>query len=313
MSLAIKQLSQWNLAATPINYAIVYAFIDNQNAPLSADIKKQIKSGKSLDNFYIEEIYKNYILGQSKFRHEIVSDISDVLNNIKKNCQQSTSIAQVFISQLDENISSIQIDESNKHALSKLRKASTDFKSKQEILVEQLQKSQQQTDHLRIELQEVKKEIYHDPVTGLYNRKAMTKHVDQWIKDDPDKTIALVVININHFPEFIKHFGSLLSDVILSKIADKVSSYVDISGLPVRSSGDEFLILLPDVEADIATEIAKKIRQGVDKLRFVSVKTGVRLPKVSISLAVNKIQTSESLTSCITRTRKELDIAKESN
>ena len=55
----------------------------------------------------------------------------------------------------------------------------------------------------------------------------------------------------------------------------KQGSYVGESGLPVRSAGDEFLILLPDVERNIAGEIAKKIKQGVEKLRFVN--SGLRM------------------------------------
>ena len=90
----------------------------------------------------------------------------------------------------------------------------------------------------------------------------------------------------------------------MSKIAKKVASYVDDSGLPVRSASDEFIVLLPDVDGGIATEIAEKIKQGVEKLRFVSVQSGIRLPKMSVSLGVGEMEEKEGLNKFINRSRR---------
>jgi diguanylate cyclase len=101
-----------------------------------------------------------------------------------------------------------------------------------------------------------------------------------------------------------EQLGSLISDVLLTKVANKISSYVGESGLPVRSAGDEFLILLPDVERNIAGEIAKKIKQGVEKLRFVSSKSGTRLPQMTLSIGVSDYNVATSANSIVTQTRK---------
>ena len=63
-----------------------------------------------------------------------------------------------------------------KLAISKLNQASIAFKKQQQGLVEQIELSQLQTQNLEAELEEVRQEIYLDPVTGLHNRKAMSKH-----------------------------------------------------------------------------------------------------------------------------------------
>ncbi len=308
MSLAIKQLTKWQLPGTPVNYAVSYEYVANKNAELRADIQRQLQTDKRLDDFFIEEIYKQYILGQNKFREEIITDLGNVLGHVENNCKQSSASAQVFINQLDNNISDLQSVNANKRtvAVSQLRQASSTFKSKQQSLVEQLQLSQKHTRALQNELDEVSKEIYCDPITGLYNRKAMSKHIDTWLSQDPNKKIAMIVVNINHFPQFNQRFGALLGDVILSKVANKISSYVNKSGLPVRTSGDEFLILLPDVEASSASEIGEKIRTGVEKLRFVSVQTGIRLPQMKISLGISEMKAKEPFNHCIQRAREAL-------
>ena len=118
------------------------------------------------------------------------------------------------------------------------------------------------------------------------------------------------MISVDHFKTFSERFGALIGDVILSKIAKKVASYVDDSGLPVRSASDEFILLLPDVDGDIASEIAEKIKQGVAKLRFVSVQSGVRLPKMSISCGISEMKNQESLNKLISRSRKNITCEK---
>ena len=308
MTLAVAQLTQWNLPVNPINYAVSYEYCKNSNKLLTANIKHLLLSGKTLDGFFMEQLYKDFFLEQSKFRDEIITDLGQLFSQIKDNCQQSSASAQVLIEQLDDNIPALMSNDKAevKSAIALLHQASRAFKKQQQALVEQLENSQLQTKSLAAELEEVRQEIYLDPVTGLYNRKAMSKHVDNWLKEDSDRAIAAIVISVDHFKAFSERFGLLIGDVILSKIANKISSYVDNSGLPVRSASDEFILLLPDMDGDIAHEIAEKIKQGVEKLRFVSVKSGVRLPKMSISCGISEMQKKESLNQLLNRSRKSV-------
>ena len=308
MTLSVAQLNQWNLPVNPINYAVSYEYCKKNNPLLIANIKRLLLSGKGLDSFFMEQLYKDYFLDQSKFRDEIISDLSQLFTQIQENCQQSSSGAQDFIDQLDDNVPALMSKDKSevKSAISKIHKASTAFKKQQQGLVERLELSQLQTQNLEAELEEVRQEMYLDPVTGLNNRKAMSKHVDVWLNEDAERSIAAIVISVDHFKTFSERFGALIGDVILSKIAKKVSSYVDDSGLPVRSASDEFIILLPDVDGDIASEIAEKIKQGVAKLRFVSVQSGVRLPKMSISCGISEMKNQEPLNQLINRARKKL-------
>jgi len=306
MTLAVTQLNQWRLPVNPINYAVSYEYCKNKNPILTANIKRLLLSGKNIDGFFIEQLYKDHLLEQSQFRDDIITDLAQLFTQIHDNCQQSTFGAQNFIDQLDNNIPALMSDEKAevKKAIAKLNRAAGVFKKQQRELAEQLQQSQIQTKALEDELEEVRQEIYLDPVTGLYNRKAMSKHVETWLTEDDEKSIAAIVINVDHFAQFNERFGILIGDVILSKIAKKIASYVDDSGLPVRSANDEFIVLLPGVDNEIANEIAEKIKQGVDKIRFVSVQSGVRLPKMSISCGTSEMQYKEPLNQFINRTRK---------
>lgn len=302
---AIKQLQHWRLAATPINYAVSYEFVNNKNAKLKKLIEQHLALGKPLDNFLFEDIYQQVILKQNNFRDGIVTDIDQLITATSESNKHSQSSLNSFVQTLEREAPAIASAD-KKHiskAVQALQKASRVFKIQQLKISEQLKQSVEKANALKAELDVLKKEIYLDPLTGLYNRKALAKHIEAWIADDPSKQIAAIVVNVDQLDEINQHFGGLISDVLLSKIAQKVKSYVGDSGLPVRAGNEEFLILLPDVERPIAMEIAEKIRQGVEKLRFVSSKSGVRLPQMTVSLGVNDFTLSQNFKLILNNTR----------
>ncbi|MBA6295445.1 GGDEF domain-containing protein [Colwellia sp. MB02u-9] len=305
MHAAIKQLQLWHIAATPINYAVSYGYLNKHSKALNAAIEKQLAAVKKLDNFFLEQIYSQYILVQSAFRGELIDDLDEVLIDLQANSQQSSSCTKRLVTQLDDNM--VRLNSTDKDeifiAIKKIRQTTQEFKLAQEKIVEQLLVSKQSTEALRSELEDVKKEIYLDPLTRLYNRKAMAKHLELWCSADPDQQVAAIVINIDQFSQMNESLGPLISDVLLTKIANKISSYVDESGLPIRSAGDEFLILLPDVERSMAGEIAEKIRQSVEKLRFISSKSGTRLPQITLSMGVSDYNVATSAHNIINQTR----------
>jgi len=308
LSLTIKQLELWRLAATPINYAVGYEFVANNNKALTTAIKYQLSVGKKLDNFYIEAVYQQFVLGQSKFRDDMLTDFDELISSVEENTHQSTSSVDGFISALDININELKSHNEEKvsAAFNNIAKASLKFKTQQQQLTEQLHDCQKQSKILRDELKDVRKEIYLDPLTGLHNRKAMSKHIEAWFKENPNKDIAAIVINIEQYSQVTQRFGSLIGDVLLTKIASKIESYVDDSGLPIRTGGDEFLILLPEIDKEIAREIGEKIRQGVGKLRFISSKSGIRLPQMTVAVGINQFKVSQNVNAVIEKTRRTL-------
>ncbi|MBA6231231.1 MULTISPECIES: GGDEF domain-containing protein [unclassified Colwellia] len=308
MNMAVKELQRWCLPVSPINYAVSYEYINKKNIPLNKTIENQLTLGKKLDNFFIEENYRQYILGQSNFRDEIIDELEEVVTHVEKNNQKSSLNIDTLITNLDNNIDHLQSSDKETaiSAANSIRHASQAFKLNQQKFAEHISLTCEKTRALQVELKKARKEIYMDPLTGLYNRKAMSKHLDLWLTQDPNRQVAAILVNVNQLSEINTQFGHLISDVLLSKIASKVNSYVDDSGLPIRSGGDEFLILLPDVDKASAREIADKISQGVEKLRFVSSKSGVRLPKMTLSIGVEIFNIAENANNILKKARRLL-------
>lgn len=313
LTLSVKQMRIWDVPASPINYAVAYEYVNNKKTELIKAIGQQLSAGKTLDSFFMEELYQQYVLGQSKFRDNIIGDIEKVLDNVDDSRAKSSASLNGFVSVFDANIGKVQSNDKLKaqKAIQSLRQASQKLKQQQLALLKQLEVSKQHTSALKVELEETRKEVYLDPLTRFYNKKAMSQQLDVWFTEDPAREVAAIVVNVDHFSQFNHKFGPLISDVLLSKIAQKVGSYIDGSGVGVRSGGDEFVILFPDLDKGNAQEIATKIQQGVEKLRFVSSKSGVRLPQMTVSVGVGQYGVAEKSGDIIKKIRQMLSLATE--
>ncbi len=314
MALTAKQLAKWHLPANPINYAVCYEFITGQNKSLLIAIKQQLLIADTLDSFFIDDIYREHILGQSKFRDEIISDIDQVIHDVQQQNKQATQSSKTLIKQIDVNIEGIESNDQHEAQLAalQLRKAAIEYRVNQTKLIQQLAQAQKKAQVLREEVSEARKELYLDPLTGLYNRKAMLKHFDDWLAQDENKQISSISVSVNEIKQFSQQYGQLISDIILAKIAQKVSGYVDSSGIAVRTATDQILILLPDVETNIAGEIAEKIRLGIEKLTFVRKKTGQSMPKISLALGITSFSAKNGVNIFLKQSEKILAKAKSS-
>jgi len=307
MVLAVAQLKKWQLAISPINYAVAYEYYKKNNTCLIELIEQELKLNDSLSNFFMENLYKEQLLEQSKFREEIISDLSQLLSTSQKNNQQSSLCAQTLIYELDKNIPlllSTDIAHVNL-AITTLQQATDSFKQQQAQLAEQLEESQQKNEKLSVELAQIRQEMNIDPVTGLFNQKAMISHIDSWQKEE-QCSITAILVRIVDFNKLNQQFGILFSDVILAKIASKVASYVNDSGLPVRLGYDEFILFLPNINTDVASEIGNKIRQSISKMRFVSAKSTVEIPQMAINFSANQKPAHEDISVFIEKMRAKL-------
>lgn len=307
-------LQRTNLAAHPVNYAVCYEYISGHNAELCHIIEQKLAARAPLDDFVMADLYCRF-LAQTNLQHEqLLQDASGMVSRMAAYTDVAAEQLDDYLQQLDSSMLHLKQGSSAEKLMpvvSKLQHSTTQFKQNQQQLQHQLLLANQQSHQLRQELEQLKQQRLLDPLTGLYNRVAMQNQVDIWFSEQPGRRVAAIAVNLDHFSRFNQEYGNTIGDVILSKVARKISSYVQSSGLPVRSGGEEFLILLPDVDLRSASEIAEQVRRGVEKLRFVSSRSKKTLPKVTISLGVSLYQHSENWYQFLGRTAEVLLLAKQ--
>jgi diguanylate cyclase (GGDEF)-like protein/PAS domain S-box-containing protein len=91
---------------------------------------------------------------------------------------------------------------------------------------------------------------HHDPLTGLYNRTAFMEHLDVHLRraERHNERLALLFIDLDNFKRVNDSLGHTQGDQVLITVADRLTAALRTSDVVGRFGGDEFMVLLPDVE-----------------------------------------------------------------
>jgi diguanylate cyclase (GGDEF)-like protein len=106
----------------------------------------------------------------------------------------------------------------------------------------------------------------HDTLTGLYNRVMLDDSARRMFAlDDRLETaqVAALMIDIDLFKRVNDTFGHPTGDRVLQHVAQAITQSVRPSDLVFRFGGEEFLVLLPDVDETTAIAAGERIRTSV--------------------------------------------------
>jgi len=126
----------------------------------------------------------------------------------------------------------------------------------------------------------------HDFLTGLPNRTLLTDRLVQSIAFAlrHGKKVALIYLDLDHFKHINDSLGHEVGDKLLQSVAKRLQSCVRLSDTVSRQGGDEFVVLLPEIEQQQdATLIAQKLIESMTHPHLIS---GHRL-HVTISIGIS--------------------------
>lgn len=117
---------------------------------------------------------------------------------------------------------------------------------------------------LRLEqdVAEMRHVAYHDELTGLPNRSLLLDRLNQTIaqRARQNRQAALLLLDLDGFKNVNDRFGHAVGDQLLQQVSQRLLASTRNADTISRYGGDEFIVLLPDVEGrNGATEVAQKI------------------------------------------------------
>ena len=130
-----------------------------------------------------------------------------------------------------------------------------------------------------------------DGLTGIANRRSF----DETLKKEwnramrSEKSIGLIMLDIDFFKLYNDHYGHQGGDDCLKKVANGLDSAIHReTDFLARYGGEEFSAILPDTDINGAIKVAEEMRQSITELRLEHAKSKVS-DIVSISLGVSAI------------------------
>jgi diguanylate cyclase (GGDEF)-like protein len=112
-----------------------------------------------------------------------------------------------------------------------------------------------------------------DGLTGVFNRRFLEDALrEQWAKAvDRETSVALIVLDLDHFKQINDRRGHLAGDDCLKAVARVLSdSLAHESAILARYGGEEFFIVLPNWELNDAKTTAEGLRQAIGGLEIES-------------------------------------------
>lgn len=100
-----------------------------------------------------------------------------------------------------------------------------------------------------------------DALTGLHNRAYLDKTLDIVIEQQrsAQRCLSAIMIDVDNFKGYNDARGHLAGDELLRFIGELLRGTFRGTDHPIRYGGDEFLVLLPDVDSQQASRVAERI------------------------------------------------------
>ncbi|MFC1809075.1 diguanylate cyclase [Candidatus Omnitrophota bacterium] len=116
----------------------------------------------------------------------------------------------------------------------------------------------------------VREESYTDALTGLYNRRFLSKRFGEEISRSlrSGLPLACLMLDIDHFKSLNDMHGHEFGDIVLKQVAQVLRESLRAYDTVARYGGEEFVVILPSTARHDAECVAEKIRHTIEKVDF---------------------------------------------
>lgn len=142
------------------------------------------------------------------------------------------------------------------------------------------------THAITTELENTRRALWRDPLTGLFNRRLFDDRFDEVFtaQHSAGADLSLVMIDLDHFKTLNDTRGHHAGDQLLRFAGSLIRQFVREDDLAIRLGGDEFLLVLPGVPRTEAEKLARRLAALFHQ--YVSVMPGLsRRPGLSVGIA----------------------------
>lgn len=109
---------------------------------------------------------------------------------------------------------------------------------------------------------------YTDYLTGIMNRRMFKEISERYFQtaQKNDLSLTFLLLDLDHFKKINDTYGHQVGDQLLIRFVETIEKILTKSDIFARIGGEEFAILLSQVDSDDAYILAEKIRKEVEKI-----------------------------------------------
>lgn len=138
-----------------------------------------------------------------------------------------------------------------------------------------------------------------DALTGLLNRRCLDETLNRHARDEAGSPLVCLMVDIDHFKRFNDEFGHDAGDIVMQYVAEIMLDTVGHSGTAYRFGGEEFTVLLPEMNEAAGFEFAEQLRTRIGTAPLSH--RGRILGSVSVSIGVASSPAEGPVSTLLTR------------
>src|SRR5712671_5541724 len=318
---AFAWMTQRSISPTPENFELSYNFVGGENAELKRAIEALISNGCKFDASVMTILHQRYFRipkeddAVAELGEKITAELDSVLHILETAGRDHSAYGKTLSHASGELGRDAKRGEGAiKNLIDQVVGATRAMEARSKTLELQLQTSSREVNDLRDRLESVRRESLTDQLTGIPNRKAFDKELQESIESsiETGEPLSLVMCDIDHFKTFNDTWGHQTGDQVLRLVANCLSENVKGRDTAARYGGEEFVVILPQTELSDAVKLANQIRTKVESKKLVKKSTGDILGVITISAGVTEYDANESAVEFLRRADVCLYAAKRS-
>jgi len=311
--LAFALMAKHHVPPLPENYSVWYYYALSEDKSLVKEVDTIIneKLGFTPDtNHYL---YNKFVAVDANARaadesaagaHKLLGEVLSVVRQF----QTDTSSYNEGVDTYLEKMAGVASDSSVKDIVKELISATAELKQSGNALNQRLAESQKEVDSLRKNLEKVTTESQRDFLTGVFNRKALSRFMEENVEAARrEKTdLCLLMADVDHFKQFNDRFGHLMGDEVLKIVARSLVDMVKGKDVVARFGGEEFAVLLPETPLKGGLIVAEAIRAAIASRKLKRKDTGATFAEITVSIGVSLFRPSDTEPTFIKRADEAL-------
>ncbi len=150
------------------------------------------------------------------------------------------------------------------------------------------------SDRLRDNVQMTVEMAVTDGLTGLYNRRYLERQITTLVDQATarEKPLSVLVVDIDRFKSINDTYGHACGDDVLREFARRVKKAVRGIDVACRLGGEEFVILMPETDANLALLVGERLRQRIAATQF-RISRGEQSVEVTVSIGIASLVAGE--------------------
>ncbi len=161
------------------------------------------------------------------------------------------------------------------------------------------------------EVEKLQKEVFRDVLTGIGNRRFVEVNLQNFLQGCKEHNVhfGLLFVDIDFFKKVNDTYGHIIGDEVLKMIAKTLANGLRYVDVPCRWGGDEFVLLLPNLDKEGLTGLAERLRMLIENSWLDHNGEQIR---VTASFGGTISRPSDSADSILERVDKQVYLSKES-